>query len=360
MRKVSLLCSGYSQKGHKDILLCSVNEDGKLDMEDGIYQGDNPSFLCQCKSTGSIYSCSEAEEYAAVTRYKIEDNKIIKEGEISFGGQWACHIQCGSGYIITAAYGSGTLSVIDKALEREVMNTGTRVGRDKESHAHWSVFTPDETYLLAADLGQDCIAGWPVRNGRISPEHEVCIALRDGTGPRQIFFSSDGSKCYVIGELDNTVNVFDYKGNGVLVPDAVYKISGRTEKCSTGGAVSDGKGRIIVANRGPDTVCVFDADKQGRLIKVMESACFGEWPRYIQWVGEFDLLLIANQHSDEIVSARLEGNELKLLDRIPVYHASCVISLNPSGGLQEGLRSLFSCQNTSIFNIASTNETIEE
>lgn len=327
MSKVKLLCSGYTQKDHNDIMLCTVDENGKFCLLDEIYQGDNPSFLCQCESSRSIYSCSETEKYAAVTKYIINNNVIIKKGIIKYGGQWACHIQCMREHVITAAYGSGSLSVIDKNLQREIINTRTRVNMKKESHTHWSVYTPDGKYLLAVDLGQDCIIGWPIVNDMIKPEYKINITLQNGSGPRQIFFSHDGRKCYVICEIDNTINVFDYKGNGVLILDAVYKISDRTEKCNTGGAVLDGKGRIIVANRGPDTICVFNADKQGRLIKVMESSCFGKWPRYIQWIEELDILLIANQYSNEIISTRMESNGFILLDKLPIYHASCMIGL---------------------------------
>lgn len=315
-----LLCSGYSRTGNSDIGLLKVNGHGRFEKVCEYFQGDNPSFIYANEKR--FYTCSETERNGTVTEYEYKGNEIKRLKSIQFPGQLVCHILGWENSIITCAYESGTVSVMDQTLTKETTILNTCHKNERKSHAHWSAISPDEKYLLVADLGRDCIWSWSIVHGCF--EKVRCIKVKQGCGPRQILFSRNS--CYVIGELDNSIHVFEYVGKGDLLYKTSYKVSDSGIPCYTGAAALDGKGRIFIGNRGPDTISVFLIEGSN-LIKINEFSCGGCWPRYITTINRGELLLVGNQKSGEIINFDISRENFPMIDRISFPEISCIVPL---------------------------------
>ena len=65
--------------------------------------------------------------------------------------------------------------------------------------------------VYVTDLGLDRIVIYNLDtvSGRLSQINNGIVKLTKGSGPRHFVFSSDGTKMYVICELNSTVSVFN-------------------------------------------------------------------------------------------------------------------------------------------------------
>ena len=68
--------------------------------------------------------------------------------------------------------------------------------------------------IYLTDLGLDRIVIYnfdPI-SGKLKQINNGIVNLPKGSGPRHFVFNSDGTKMYVISELNSTVSVFDVDG----------------------------------------------------------------------------------------------------------------------------------------------------
>ena len=75
-------------------------------------------------------------------------------------------------------------------------------------HPHAVVFSPCEKWLLGADLGNDTVKAFQIKDDKLIEISSAKVA--SGAGPRHLYFHPDGSVIYVINELNATITVFDF------------------------------------------------------------------------------------------------------------------------------------------------------
>src|SRR5690606_23741109 len=125
--------------------------------------------------------------------------------------------------VFVANYGSGSLSATrlnpDGSLSDDnqpIQHEGSSVnkGRQAAPHVHSVVLSPDNRYLLVADLGTDKVNIYrfnPKGQHLLSPAAQPYIAVNPGGGPRHIAFHPNGKYAYLILEMEGAVVAFDYK-----------------------------------------------------------------------------------------------------------------------------------------------------
>lgn len=186
--------------------------------------------------------------------------------------------------------------------------------RQEGPHAHMALFGPDGV-LYVTDLGTDEMRRF-LPDMRPHPGGPVRLA--SGSGPRH-FLHHEGH-WYVTGELDGSVRVYDA---GWREAGAV-KASGAEGENLPSHIVLSADGRhLYVANRGPDTLSVFEVDGP-RLSQVGEVPTGGHWPRHFAVDG--DRLYVANQRSGSVtVLALKEGLPEPGAVALAVGTPSCVL-----------------------------------
>ncbi|WP_061299073.1 lactonase family protein [Herbidospora cretacea] len=269
--------------------------DGSL-TEAGTAAASGPSFLAAHPSLPVLYAVGEAD-HGTITAFGTATGEPERLATRSSGGSSPCHLAVFEHLLAVANYADGMVAL--HTLDDEGLFTGPPLlfpndggGPDPERqrgpHAHQATFEAGVLYVT--DLGADQIRQWRVR--REVTELEP-VALTPGTGPRHLVSAPGG--WFVTGELDGRVHAFDRNWN----PTGHAPASGR-EGVNYPSHIQLHRDRLYVANRGPDTIAVFDPET---LKMIAEVDCGGDWPRHFAIDG--DDLYVANQRGGGVVHFRL-------------------------------------------------------
>lgn len=271
----------------------------------------SPSFVALHPSLPLVYAVEELEAGALVTLVRSADGSLTRLHERSTEGSSPCHVAvsadtAGDFWLAVANYGDGSLFVVglgDDGLpgrDSQVLRhtgSGPHEQRQEGPHCHQAVFDGD--LLMVTDLGTDRVHRY-VREGRTWVPALVGPAeLRSGSGPRHMVV--DGSFRYVVGELDSTVTCYRVDAFGSWGEVSRASSTATPEGCQPSHIVLH-EGRLIVANRGPDTLAVMTVD-EGLLALLGEVPTGGRWPRHFALVGES--IVVANERSDSLTTFAL-------------------------------------------------------
>lgn len=281
---------------------------------------DNPSYLNLDRHTGTLLAVSEVEAWSECTlsayRFDPEAGKLTYLNKQPTRGSSTCHVSFLPGRRAGIAnYGSGEHGP-DQAICLYSMGEDGHLGapetsfrhegptgpvkeRQDRNHAHCLVPTPDGRFLLAVDLGLDCIIGY---SG--TPPHEAFRAQTTaGFGPRHLVCHPDAGFVYVLNELKPFVSVFRLAEDGLIHLEDVAALSDPKAEPAWGAGIQTSRdGRFLYASiRGQDCVSVFQIEEEGRTLSLTQSiATGGRWPRDFTLTPSGRHLLVANQHSDTI------------------------------------------------------------
>lgn len=214
-------------------------------------------------------------------------------------GGWPCHLAVspGGGALASANYDGGSVSLIelrDGVAYRPVRTTtlpapvggpGTDPERQDRSRPHTVRFA--DGGLLVTDLGTDSVLRLD-EDLRLVGTAVVCPA---GSGPRHLVADASG-RLWVSLELSNQVG--RVVGDDVIVgPATTAAYEGR----SYPGDIAAAGPWVVMANRGADTVSVYDSREPG-VVLVQEVATSGRWPASLAVVG--DTVAVANRDSGSV------------------------------------------------------------
>lgn len=232
-----------------------------------------------------------------------DDGSVILLSTVQTGGDGACHVTVTADgrYALVSHYVSGsvaTFEISETGILSEVVDVLELVGsgpdpeRQEGPHAH-QVTAVDDTYLIC-DLGGDQIFQVTLIDGALVPAGDP-LELPPGSGPRHLV--AVGDHLVVACELSGELWVGRRDGDGWEHRQTV-PTSGRTGLVQPSGIITDGT-RVFVANRGVDTVGVFDLDPaSGKLLAVTEFDCGGHWPRALTLDG--GRLWVCNERSSQV------------------------------------------------------------
>jgi 6-phosphogluconolactonase len=319
-----LYVGGYAPANQAGIHACTFDETtGDLTVGTSFAGIVNPSYVLVHPNGRWLYSVSETSQQQEGAPGAVWAVNCLREpwrmepiNQQASGGDWPCHLEMDAAgeWLLVSNYGSGTVGVLpilpDGALGKMadlVQHTGSGPNptRQEGPHAHSATFTPDQRYVLVADLGMDALLVYAF-DALVGRLHEHArISSRSGAGPRFKVFHPGGQHVYVNQELDNTVAVYDYDAESgrlrerqvieTLPPEAA------PESAIAGIQISPKGDRLYVSNRGHDSISVFEIRADGRLARLAIRQCGGRCPRHIAISPGGGHLLVANQESDEVV-----------------------------------------------------------
>eukprot|EP01051_Picozoa_sp_SAG22_P016856 SAG22_NODE_2477_length_2530_cov_1.385027_3_plen_247_part_00 len=149
---------------------------------------------------------------------------------------------------IDAATGALGQEASDFKDHGSVVGTGAGVNiRQDMAHPHQILLDPDHRHVFVPDLGKNAVYSYGyAAAGRLSEPVQV-LQFHDGCGPRHMCFSPDSKRCYVLGELDNSITTCSYDAaSGTL--QILAKCSALTE--GTPHADKGGSAEIIMSPDG--------------------------------------------------------------------------------------------------------------
>lgn len=299
-------------------------ETGKVSYLSQIDGVDNPTYLCISADRKYVYSVN-ANPTGEVSAFNFDYNsgalKFINKQPSVGAGPSHVIIDKESKNVVVSNYTNGTLSVLpvnkDGSLApatQTIIGQGSSINKQRQagSHIHSAIFSPDEKFLIYADLGTDKLYINKYKSGKIPPLTPADVAteqVKPGNGPRHMDFSADGKFLYLVSEMGAAVNAYTYdKGKLAFLDSASLAAPGFTGRNSAADIHLSPDGRFLYAtNRGTaNELIVFTVDRLSGKIKYLTRYPTGQEPRnfVIEPGGRF--LLLANQNSNNIQVYKIE------------------------------------------------------
>ncbi|MFD8519815.1 lactonase family protein [Streptomyces capillispiralis] len=330
----------FTAAGGPGIVTASIDPGtGALTVLDAVNAVPDPSYLALSPDGRTLYAVSETAE-GAVAAYRVTGNGPRPAGrEVPVDGNGPTHLSLFAGHLLTANYGSGSVSAVpvraDGTLARSVSGVlrhdgrGPHPRRQQGPHPHQVQPDPSGRWAVGVDLGTDSVRVCTLADGTLSPHRE--IALRPGSGPRHLAFHPDGTRAYVLNELSPTLVACRWDAaDGALKPLAEIPVlpgAPAGDAYPSGVAVSPDGRFVWTATRGEDVLSVFAVEGEGTAPAPLTTVpCGGHWPRAITESDGF--LYVANERSGDVTWFTVDP-DTGVPHRggaIPVPAASCVVT----------------------------------
>ncbi len=220
------------------------------------------------------------------------------------GGTCGCYVSAVGGRVYAANYLSASVSVMEYDTDVTTCvvheGSGPDEARQECPHPHCITPSPDGKYLIAVDLGNDCIITYD-RNLEKVAECKVPAGL----GPRHIVFSK---RCaFVANELGSSISMLRYNAEtGTFLHDTVIPSCKDDGKHTPNypAAIRVDDDYLYVSNRGRDCISVFRIAGEGALLAwVADLPCGGAWPRDFVVLGDY--IVCCNEKSDSVTVLKL-------------------------------------------------------
>ncbi|GAA2517195.1 lactonase family protein [Winogradskya humida] len=299
-----------------------------------------PSFVGQHPTLPVVYAVNELTE-GAVSAFAVEPDATLTLLAVrQTGGKEPCHLAVSSdaSHLLVANYTSGDVAVFpldadgvpgERSDLLDLRGSGPVADRQEGPHAHMVNPDPNGPDVLVCDLGSDRV--WHTRLDAVSGRLTLvgpAIVAEPGTGPRHLL-RVPGGDILLVGELSGDLSRFRPGPSGAFV-QAVVEVTSAVKPNQPSELTTGRDGRFVyVANRGPDTISVFDGDRL-----IAEVATGGEWPRHIALLG--DHLYVANERSHTVTVFRIDPDSgIPAIQGDPVHQGSptCILQYRTPIGM---------------------------
>lgn len=278
-----------------------------------VFEINNPSVVHLSNDGRYLYcNCDEG-----VASFKIlKDGNIVLQNKANVNGLRPCYLSTdrANRFLVTAGYHDGKLTILRLEEDGSVgevtdevfmKGLGSVAGRNYRCHVNCALFTPDENYLLAVDLGMDQVKiySFDHNTGKIKLHDILRCELE--SGPKHMIFSNDGKYAYLTHEDKNYVTKYSYTPEHAVftklqtistLPDNYDGInSAITLK------ISDDDRHLFVTNSGHNSVAIYYNDPQTQLLdRLCVLPTSGDYPRDLILVPGRDSFVCVNQESNSL------------------------------------------------------------
>jgi 6-phosphogluconolactonase len=291
----------------------------------------SPAWLAVDPKHRFLYAANEyrdgGEPGNTITAYAMDTRtgRLTILNRVSSEGAGPCHLAIDqTGKVLVAAnFGSGSVAAFpihpDGSLGEASafdQHRGSSVDpvRQAGPHAHSVIVSPDNRFMLSADIGLDRIFVYRLNSatGSLEANDPPYVALHPGWGPRHLAFHPDGRHLYLISEMGSKLTIFDYDAaNGGLKESQILSTleEGFSGKSTAAEVRIDQKGRFVYAsNRGDDSIQVFSVEQgPGTLRPIQRVSTQGKTPRTFTIDPTGRYLFAANQNSGTVVIFRVDA-----------------------------------------------------
>lgn len=334
-KRRELLISGYGPGKMQEASIALYGMTSRLEFDEVLWKDTvtAPSFLCTYHDI--CFGIREEDNSGAVLCYqRLEDEYILKD-TLDLEGGALCHIvyQPESQVLYASFYETGHVAAVKvENYHFTAILSFFQIPSDLPdglTRAHCCALEPDGTRVFTANIALDRIYLYDTIDGALYPNKaQPYVQLDKETGPRHLKFHPLLNYFYLITEYSNEIYTFLYE----KIEDEpkfrlLQKLStlpeGFTGTSSGSGLDISKDGRFLyAANRGADTIAVYDINPDGMLNKIQDISCGGKCPRHIALAKDDGGLIIANQESNEVVIMRADeynGMLSDIISRTPFY-----------------------------------------
>lgn len=343
-----LFVGTYTRKeGHVDgkadgiYILKMNNETGELTPVDTIRNQINPSYLTIHPNGKYIYAVNELadgspDNIGTVSAFSFDKttNKAKFLNSVSSHGDAPCHVSVDASgkFILVANYVRGTVASLpileDGSLGEAVSVHEHKIEkinlpRQEAAHAHMIVSGKKENSVFAVDLGTDEVINYRINETGIL-EKTGEFSVSEGAGPRHLAFHPTQNRVYILGELNQTIEAFEFDNDGhnfkrFQIIKTLENIENESLINCAAIKIHPSGAFLYASNRGlnknpEQSISIFKIDSDtGELRLLGTQHSKGLIPRDFEIDPSGKFLLVANQNSDSIVTFRI-NQETGLLE----------------------------------------------
>ncbi|MCR5369356.1 MAG: lactonase family protein [Clostridium sp.] len=298
-KKYMAYVGSYTYNGKaKGITAYDVNtEDGSFAYR-GEEEVNNSSYLCVSHSGKYLYSISDE----GVVSFRIrKDGSLAHMNKVRIQGMRGCHIATDleDRFVFVSGYHDGKETVLKLLPDGQVgdivegiyhKGLGTVAERTFRPHVSCGGLTPDGRFALVADLGLDQVKIYSFRDdGKMSLVDAIRCDMQ--SAPSKFVFSDDGRFFYLVYEVKNVVDVYEYsfregsrapefeKIQTVPTTDPAYS-SPMTATVSVRLSPDPENLHLYCSNAGDNSIVVYNRDPDTGILKF--RCCLpvgGEYPK---------------------------------------------------------------------------------
>ena len=309
----------------------------------------------QVKITNSSYvSISHSRKYLySITDFGVESYKILEDGSLetlnhaTINGMRGRHLSTDyeDKFLFVAGYHDAKLTVLRVNADGSIgeitdeifhKGLGSIAERNFRPHISCVRMTRDNKFLCAADPGMDHVVVYGLNHASGKLRQVDIIRSEQESGPHHMKFSKDGRYLYVVHELKNYVDVYEYgqdnRGNPVF--DKIQTIPTLNNYHAVGSAAcalnfSEDFQYICCSNAGDNSVAVYSIDKEsGMLDKRLCLPISGDYPKDVALFPDNRHLVSLNHESDTMTffNVDMEKGTLVMNGReMQIDQPNCII-----------------------------------
>jgi len=322
----------YTRAPSKGIYAYRLNAAGELTPMGTaglVAETENPSFLAVHPNQRFLYAVNELDRDAGrVSAFSIDrtTGTLTLLNAVPSRGGSPCHVSIDrtGKWLFVANYGGGSVAAFPVEADgrlREAsaffQHAGSSANKARQSgpHGHAVVVSPDNRFVLAADLGLDKVLTYRLdaAAGGLAPADPPFATIAPGSGPRHLAFRPDGRFVYVLNEMLSNVVAFSYDAaRGALTELQTLSTLPEGFSGDSSGAeiIAHPNSRFLYAsNRGHDSIAGFRIDNAtGKLTALDRVPTQGKTPRGFEIDPSGRFLIAANQNSGTVVVFRIDQN----------------------------------------------------
>ncbi|MCD5992595.1 lactonase family protein [Pseudomonas sp. CDFA 602] len=349
MTDTELLLGSYTQGKSEGIYRFGFDsQTGKIDPKPlQVIKTGNPSWLTVSKDQRYLFAVNEngpgqsdavgkvssfainpgTHEVTPINQVKSQGDEpthssLSRDGRYLFIANYAVNPDPGGALAVMPVGKDGRLA---EAVQVEKLGPASKVNPERQmsSHVHLAVPTPDDKYVVMADLGADKLFVYRYDADQakpLKPATVPTVQLPAGSGPRHVLFDRAGKHAWLVLEMSAQVAVFDYHDGGFKQTQLVdLKNQDVAQKNGAGAIHTSPDGRFLyVTNRGEaNQVVVFRIDPTtAKIEEIQRRSVEGIEPREFSFDPSGKFVLFANQKSNQIVTVKRDPQSGLLGDTV--------------------------------------------
>lgn len=279
---------------------------------------ESPSYFALTKDRKFVYTVAEGKESkisALAFDSKTGDLKFLNSQPSGSNGPTYISVDAKGKYVFAANYGGGSLTALPVESDgtlgpdiQDIKHEGKSIAR-KKPFVHSAIVSPDNKYVLTADLGTDKIDIYRFRPKNrpqaLSAAAEPFVILDPGAGPRHLTFHPNKKFLYAVTEINSKVYAFKYKKGHLSQIQSVSMVPEGYTGPGHGADIhvsADGKFLYASTRSTVNEIAIYAIDqKTGMLSLVDKQPAFGKSSRTFEIDPTGNWLLSTGQASNEII-----------------------------------------------------------
>ncbi|MGZ2369334.1 lactonase family protein [Ancylomarina sp. YFZ004] len=335
----------YTDNESEGIYKYVLEKNGHLKSLGLVAKSVNPSFLAMSEDKKFLLAVNEISKPAGVgtiESFSISNDSLSFISRSITGGAHPCFVNLNKfGYVLTANYTGGNVGLLklnNKGELSDLLDIQQHSGkgtsdRQEAPHAHSAWFEKSNNTIISLDLGTNELwfSQLDTVLHKLQASNPYKLKMADGAGPRHLVYHPNNKWIYVLNELNSTISlVLKTDGNQYKRGLSFSSLPMAYTETNTTADIhisSDGK-FVYVSNRGHNSIVIFGVNQQdGSLNLLAHESTHGKWPRNFSLSPDENYLLVANQHSNNIVSFKRDKTTglLDYVEEIEAYSPVCVL-----------------------------------